>query len=231
MDKTVPITETAIAETGFAAARAHMVESQIRPNRVSDLRVLAAMLSLPRERFLPEALASFAYVDDDVPLGRGRFLMEPLALARLVQLAEPRTGERALVVGAGVGYGAAVLAACGPGVTALEEDERLLATARAVLPALAPAVRLVEGPLAGGWPAGGPWHIVLIEGAVPRIPPAIAEQLSRESGRVVTVLAEGGSVGRAVVGQPSLGGLAIHSAFDCATPLLPALVPPPAFTF
>ncbi len=226
MEQIVPETET-----DFVAARTHMVESQLRPNRVSDPRVLAAMLSLPRERFLPESLAAFAYVDDDVPLGAGRVLMEPMALARLVQLAEPRAGERALVVGAGTGLGAAVLAACGPSVTALEEDARLLATARAVLPVFAPAVQIVEGKLAEGWPAGGPWHIVLIEGAVPRIPPAIGDQLMRESGRVITVLAEPDMVGRAVVGRPSVGGLAIQDAFDCATPLLPTLAPPPAFTF
>jgi protein-L-isoaspartate(D-aspartate) O-methyltransferase len=226
MNNIVPLTEI-----DFAAARRHMVESQLRPNRVSDPRVLAAMLSLPRERFLPEALAAFAYLDGDVKLGGGRVLMEPRALARLVQLAQPRAGELALVVGAGTGYGAAVLAACGATVTALEEDDRLLAIARAALPVLAPGVQLIKAPLAGGWRAGGPWHIVLIEGAVPEIPPAMGEQLSRESGRVVTVLAEANQVGRAVIGRPSLGGLAIHSAFDCGTRLLPALVPPPVFTF
>lgn len=218
-------------ETDFVAARTHMVESQLRPNRVNDPRVLAAMRSLPRERFLPESMAAFAYLDDDVPLGRGRVLMAPMSLARLVQLAEPQAGERALVVGAGTGFGAAVLAACGPGVTALEEDERLLAIARAALPAFAPSVQLVAGKLAAGWPSGGPWHLVLIEGAVAEVPAAIAGQLLRESGRIVTVLAEGDTVGHAMVGRPSLGGLALQSAFDCATPLLPALMPPPRFTF
>ena len=215
----------------FAAARTHMVESQLRPNRVSDPRILGAMKRLAREEFLPERLAAFAYVDEDVPLGSGRVLMEPLVLARLVQLAEPRSGERALVVGAGTGYGAAVLAACGASVTALEEDERLLAVAHAVLPRAAPEVELVEGKLAAGWPAGAPWHIVFIEGAVKEIPAAIGEQLSRESGRLVTVLASGEAVHRAIVARPSVGGLAIQSAFDCATPVLPELVPPPTFTF
>ena len=217
----------------FANARRHMVESQIRPNRVSDPRILAAMHSLPRERFLPERLAVRAYVDEDVPLGGGRVLMEPMVLARLLQLAAPSHGERALVVGAGSGYGAAVLASSGPAVTALEEDRQLLAIARTVLPRVAPLVTLIEGPLAAGWPPGAPWHIVLIEGAVRDIPAAISVQLSQDAGRLVTVLVRQGSAGQAVLATPGTGkgGLAVQSAFDCATPLLPPLVPAPVFTF
>jgi protein-L-isoaspartate(D-aspartate) O-methyltransferase len=98
----------------FADARANMVDSQVRPNKVTDPRILHAMRTLPRERFLPPALASLAYADEDVPLGNGRVLMEPMVLARLLQIAAPMPGEVALVVGAGTGYGAAVLAACGP---------------------------------------------------------------------------------------------------------------------
>ena len=104
----------------FADARNRMVDSQVRPNKVTDPRVLSAMRELPRERFLPARLRPRAYVDEDVPLGGGRVLMEPLVIARLVQLAAPSAGERALVVGAGVGYGSAVLARCGVRVTALE---------------------------------------------------------------------------------------------------------------
>ena len=115
-----------------------MVDSQIRPNKVVDPRILRAMRELPRERFVPTALRSLAYADEDVPLGNGRALMEPMVLARLVQIAAPVAGERVLVVGAGGGYGAAVLAACGANVTALEEDEALLGLARQLLPAIAP---------------------------------------------------------------------------------------------
>ncbi len=119
----------------FAAARDHMVDSQIRPNRIVDPRIIRAMRTLPRERFLPPELASQAYIDEDLPLPGGRTFMEPLVLARLIQLARVRNGERVLVVGAGAGYGAAVLAACGAAVTALESDAKLLDRARAVLPA------------------------------------------------------------------------------------------------
>jgi len=117
----------------FAAARDHMVDGQIRPNKVTDPRIIRALRTLPRERFLPAGLRSLAYIDEDLPLPGGRTFVEPLVIARLIQLARVRSGERALVVGAGAGYGAAVLAACGAEVTALEEDAGLLDLARQVL--------------------------------------------------------------------------------------------------
>jgi protein-L-isoaspartate(D-aspartate) O-methyltransferase len=214
----------------FEVARNHMVDGQIRPNKVTDERILLAMRSLPREAFLPRHLSAQAYIDDDVPLGRGRVLMEPMVIARLLQLLAPRPGEAALVVGAATGYGAAVLAACGPAVTALEEDERLLAIARVALPAYAPAVRLVEGKLAEGWTGGGPWDLVLIEGAVASVPEVIVRQM-KPTGRLVTVLAEGGRVGRAILGEPTAAGLGHIAAFDCTTQVLPSLQPTPGFVF
>ena len=158
----------------FADARKCMVDSQIRPNRVTDPRLLSALRRLPRERFLPQNVWSLAYTDEDVPLGNGRFLMEPMVFAKLLQAAEFRENERVLVIGAGTGYGAAVLAACGCKVTALEEDAGLLAFAGDVLPTEAPGVTLVAGPLAAGWPAHAPYDLILIEGAVPEIPSALA---------------------------------------------------------
>ncbi|MBV9782570.1 MAG: protein-L-isoaspartate O-methyltransferase [Acidisphaera sp.] len=215
----------------YARARDWMVDGQVRPNRVYDRRILDAMRSLPRERFLPPHLASQAYVDEDVPLGRGRALIEPLVIARLVQLAAARAGERALVVGAGTGYGTALLAACGAEVTALEEDAELQAIARAALAEYAPGVSLVSGPLAAGWPGGAPWDIILIEGAVPAVPSDIAGQVRPGSGRLITVLASAARTGRAVVAEATPAGLTTRAVFDCATPVLPPLVPPPAFTF
>ena len=236
----------------FTTARQLMVDGQLRPTKVNDPRVLEAMRRLPRERFLPPAAASLAYIDEDVPLPGGRALMEPLVLARLIQLAAPRAGERALVIGAGTGYGAAVLAATGASVVALEEDKTLLALARGALAALAPSVVLAEGPLAAGWPSGAPWDLIFIEGAVPAVPAAIAEQLRAEAGRLVTVLAPSGlapsglapsglaapgsasaghGIGRAVLAERTPAGLAMRPAFDCATPMLPAFRPAPSFVF
>jgi protein-L-isoaspartate(D-aspartate) O-methyltransferase len=214
-----------------ADARKRMVDSQIRPNKVTDPRILAAMRHLPREQFLPDGLSALAYADEDVPLGHGRYMMEPMVLARLLQIAEPREGERALVVAAGTGYGAAVLSQCGPRVTALEEDAGLLALARDALGASAPGVNLVSGPLAAGCANGAPYDIILIEGAVREIPPAIAAQLKADGGRLVTVLAGPGRTNQAVLAEASSAGLRARPVFDCGTPALPSLLPAPEFVF
>jgi protein-L-isoaspartate(D-aspartate) O-methyltransferase len=215
----------------FEDARNHMVDSQIRPNKVTDPRILNAMRRLPRERFLPPRLAALAYADEDVPLGNGRALMEPMVLARLIQLAAPTPGARALVAAAGTGYGAAVLAACGAEVTALEQDEDLLAIAGVALAAEAPSVALVSGPLTAGWPGGAPYDIILIEGAVRDIPEAIGRQLRPDAGRLVTVRTGHGSTGKAVLAEPTPAGIRAQPVFDCATPLIPALLPTPGFVF
>lgn len=215
----------------FAQARDNMVDGQVRPNKVIDPRVIRAMRTLPRELFVPPHMLHLAYVDEDVALGGGRVLVEPMVIARLVQLARVRDGERVLVVGAGPGYGAALMAACGGVVTALEEDEALLAVARRVLPQLAPGVSVVAGPLAAGLAAGAPWDAIMIEGAVTAIPPVLAQQLRPDGGRLVTVVHDG-SVGHGVLAEPSGGGrLRAQAEFDCATPLLRPLSSAPAFRF
>jgi len=222
----------------FASARDHMVDGQVRPNKVIDPRIIRAMRSVPRERFVPPHLASLAYADEDVPLDRGRALMEPMVIARLVQLARVRDGDRVLVIGAGSGYGAVLLAACGGQVTALEEDEALLAIARRTLPEFAPGTALVAGPLAAGHAAGAPWDVILIEGAVRAIPPSIALQLKPSGGRLVTVLTPGNAAagGQGVLAEPGLHSapsavLRAQPMFDCTTPLLPPLLQAPAFRF
>ena len=215
----------------FAEARNRMVDSQIRPNKVTDPRIIAAMRRIPRERFLPPRLAAMAYVDDDVPLGRGRYLIEPMIIARLVQLTAVSPGERVLVVAAGPGYGASVIAACGARVTALEEDASLQAVARDVLAELAPSVSLVSGPMAAGWPTAAPYDVILIEGGVQAIPKAIGEQLRQQSGRLVAVTTGNERLGQAVLAEATPAGLRTQPMFDCATPPIPGLMRSPGFVF
>ncbi|MGH7058037.1 MAG: protein-L-isoaspartate O-methyltransferase family protein, partial [Acetobacteraceae bacterium] len=128
-------------------------------------------------------------------------------------------------------YGAALLAATGATITALEESRNLLTIARAALGHFAPRVSLVEGPLAAGWPAGAPWHVIMIEGAVEEIPPAIGAQLDREAGRLVTVLAAKTRGQQGVIASPAGAGLAVQGVFDCATAVLPPLKSAPRFIF
>src|SRR5579885_3180871 len=116
--------------TDFAAARTHMIESQLRPNRVTDERVLEAFARVRRELFVPEAVRAIAYIDEDLPIGRGRYVIEPRVAARLIQAAAPQRTDTALVVGAGTGYEAAVLSGLTRTVVALEEDPQLARAAR-----------------------------------------------------------------------------------------------------
>ncbi len=210
----------------FTASRNWMVDGQVRPNKVSDARIIAAMRQIARERFLPPAQAALAYADIAVAIGGGRFMPQPMMTARLVQLAAPLAGERALVVGAGAGYTAAVLAACDVAVTALDDDA---ARAAAVPVSERGAVKSVTGPLAAGWAAGGPFDIILIDGAVEEVPPALVAQLTAK-GRLIAVHQEGG-FGRAVRGVVSNGTLLLVPAFDCNAPVLPAFRRAPAFAF
>ncbi len=209
-------------------ARNLMVDGQLRPSKVTDRRILDAMRSLPREAFAPAGVAALAYIDQDLPLGGGRVMLKPLVIARLLQLAAPRAGETVLVVGSGTGYGAAILAACGAQVTALEEDAALLGHARRL--AAHPAISFVQGRLAEGWAASAPYDLVVIEGAVPSIPEAIGNQVAA-GGRLVTIIVAGGAAGYAAIAEPTTGGLRAQPAFDASAPLLPGLAPAPGFTF
>lgn len=212
----------------YADARRRMVDGQIRPNKVTDPRLLEALRDLPRERFLPPALRARAYIDQDVSLPGGRALMEPMVLARLVQLLAPRPGDRVLVVAAGTGYGAAVLARMGAAVTALEDDAALAAIAREAFAVCLPpaAIRMAEG-----LPSEGEsFDAVLVEGEVPAVPDRISGLLA-EGGRLAAVLGGGRRSGTGVVGRRLGGAFTVTPVFDCAVAALPAFAAPARFVF
>ncbi|MFC0410474.1 protein-L-isoaspartate O-methyltransferase family protein [Roseomonas elaeocarpi] len=227
----------------FTEARRFMVDGQIRPNKVTDPRILDAMREVPRERFVPPALAFRVMADADTPLRDGRVMMQAMTLARLLQSAAVLPGQRVLVVAAGTGYSAAVLRHIGAEVVALESNPELLAAARANLAmpaegsmasAAAAPVRVESGPLAEGWAAAAPYDAILIDGAVDAIPPALRDQLA-EGGRIVGVIRAAGGAGRAVLARRTHGSFGLTETFDAQTARLPdfaaAAAPAPAGAF
>ena len=215
----------------FDAARTRMIESQLRPNKVTDDRVLGAFARIRRELFVPEHLRSVAYIDEDLPLGRGRYLMEPVVAARLLQAAAVKRTDTALIVGAGSGYEAAVAALLARAVVAVEEDAELAKQAHAAFVEHAIAsVGIVEGSPAQGCRQRSPFDVVLFAGAVSELPSEIAAQLAEE-GRLVVVIRPENGVGRAVLARRTAGLLARRVIFDAAIPLLRGFEPKPAFVF
>jgi protein-L-isoaspartate(D-aspartate) O-methyltransferase len=207
----------------FAAARRSMVENQLRPVGVTDRAVLEAMGEVPRERFVPEDIRPLAYTDRSLPLGDGRFIAAPAVLGQLLTQMAPQPGDRALVIGAGSGYSASVLAAIGCSVMALECSPELAARAREL------GVPVVEGNLEAGHKAKAPYDLILIDGAVEHLPEAIIEQLA-DRGRLGAALVDRGVV-RLIVGQKVSGAFGHVSIGDSGAAALPGFAKPRGFEF
>ena len=217
--------------TVFEVARSNLLESQLRPNKVTDDRVLNAFHSIRRELFVPEHLRAVAYIDEDLPLGGGRYLMEPMVVARLLQEAAIARTDTALIVGAGTGYEAALIAMLARSVLALEQDPELARRARAALVEHAIAsVSVVEGPLHEGYRSRTPYDVILFGGGIAEIPPEIVAQLA-DGGRLLAVVKPGNGMGRATLMTRTGGVLARRVISDAATPTLPGFAPKPAFEF
>jgi len=217
--------------TDYAAARLNMVESQLRTNKVTNEAVLDAFLAVPRERFVPPALRGTAYIDEDLPLGNGRYLLEPMVLARLVQLAGIGRQDTVLEIGCATGYGTAILARLARNVVGIDSDPQFVTQAAARLRELAIGnASVVEAALVAGLANRAPYSVILFEGAVADIPEAVSRQLG-EGGRLVAVLRPGEGVGHATLVVRSNGALAHRAVFDAAAPFLPGFHPAPSFVF
>lgn len=217
----------------FARARQTMVDTQIRTGDVTDQHVLEAFLAVPREAFLAEPQRGLAYRDRAVQVAghRGedkRFLLDPMVLAKLLQLADLEEAGRALVVGCATGYSAALVAELVAEVVALESDPALAGIAREALAAAA-NVTVVEGELTAGWPAGAPYDVILVDGAVEFVPEALQSQV-REGGRLVAIVGTG-MAGKAMLYRRVDGDFSGFPAFDAPAPPLPGFQKPPSFVF
>src|SRR5881398_3697700 len=218
---TVMTVQTPIPD--FAAAREAMIENQLRPEGVTDPAVLDAMGRVEREKFLPSHTRPLAYVDRAVAIGSGRFLAAPAVLGQLLTQMAPERGQRALVVGAGTGYSAALLAAAGLEVVAVESAPELAGKAREF------GIEVIEAPLEAGHRPGAPYDQILIDGAVELIPDAIIAQLA-DGGRLGTALVDRG-VTRLIVGRKSGDAFGYLSIGDSGVPALPGFTRAKAFIF
>ncbi len=176
----------------FAKARRNMIESQIRPGGVIDLKVIAAMAEVPREAFVPENARDHAYIDEDLFIGcdaQGdpRHLMEPMTFARMLQLAEIHHDDCALDVGCATGYSTAVLSRIAQSVIGVERDAALAARAGEVLEALAYTnAAVVRGEHAAGLAKEAPFDVIVVNGRIESTPDTLLAQL-RDLGRLVAV--------------------------------------------
>ncbi|MGH6977656.1 MAG: protein-L-isoaspartate O-methyltransferase family protein [Stellaceae bacterium] len=209
-----------------------MVDGQLRTNTVTDTRLLDAFSAVPRERFVPEALRGVACIDEDLPLGGGRWLIEPMVLARLLQFAQIAPTDRVLVIGDPSGYAAAIVSRLAGQLFMLESDSAAATAARQSLAALGCAnVQIVQGALDRGHAAGAPYSVIVLAGAAVAVPDSLRMQLV-DGGRLVGVIRKPGvPMGEAEVMTYIDGVLARRPVFDAGTPYIPGYQPTPNFAF
>jgi protein-L-isoaspartate(D-aspartate) O-methyltransferase len=216
--------------TDFAAARRMMVDGQVRTSDVTDLRIIAAMLELPRERFVPDP--ELAYLDLDVAAGAesARRLLKPMVLAKMVQAAGVKADHRVLDVGCATGYSTALLARLAARVTALEEDPALARRAADNLKAVgADNATVVSGSLAQGWPQEAPYDVIFLNGATEVVPDALCRQLA-DGGRLVAILRHA-PTGQVTIFRAAGGDVSGWPIFDAAAAVLPGFAAASAFVF
>lgn len=215
--------------TDFAARRVMMVDTQVRPSDVTKFPIIAAMLAVPREEFVPEARREAAYVGGNLDLAPGRVMLEARTLAKMLDALDIQPGERVLDLGAGLGYGAAVIARMAGRVDAVESDAGLadLARVRLAEQGVHNAV-LRHGALAAKGAAGA-FDVIVIEGGVEVVPASVTEQLA-EGGRIAAIFMEG-ALGTVKIGTHEAGRITWRYAFNATAPILAEFATPKGFTF
>nr|WP_111301663.1 protein-L-isoaspartate O-methyltransferase [Paracoccus saliphilus] len=205
--------------TDFAARRTMMVDTQVRPSDVTKFPVIEAMLTIPREEFVPASRRAVAYSGENLDIGHNRVLLEPRTLAKMVDALDIQPDELVLDVACGYGYSAAVMARMAEAVVAIEDDAELTAEAeRRLSEAGIYNVAVLQAPLTAGEPKQGPYDVILIEGAVEEVPAAIIDQL-RDGGRIAALFREG-ALGVARIGHRVNGQISWRYSFNANAPML-----------
>lgn len=205
--------------SNYDELRTVMVDTQVRPSDVTKFPVIEAMLTVPRELYVPDAWRPTAYAGENVPLAPGRVLLEPRTLGKMLDAADIKPTDLVLDIGCGFGYSTALAASLAEAVVALEEDEDMAREAETTLAAegVDNAI-LVKGPLSGGAPQHGPYDVVLVQGGVEELPETIGAQMN-DGARIVCTFIEG-ALGAVRVGHKIDGVINWRFAFNAGAPVL-----------
>ncbi len=214
--------------TDFAARRTMMVDTQVRPSDVTKFPIIEAMLSVPREKFVPESKQEAAYVGENIDLGGGRVVLEPRTMGKMLDALDIQRDELVLDLGCGLGYSAAVLARLADFVVAVESDETMAAEAQTLLSEFgADNVAVIHGELAAGNAKNGPYDVVIVEGAVEQVPDALFDQI-KEGGRMIAIFADG-KLGTVRIGYKIDGEMTWRHVFHAGAPVVEGFEAAPTF--
>ncbi len=215
----------------FSVARYNMVESQIRPNGITDLALISALGEVAREKFVGSANRSIAYLDEDMPIGNGRYLLEPMVFGRLLQLAEIKINHLVLDIGPGSGYSSAIIARLAESVVGIEQDKELCELAGETLLELGVTnAAIICGDHAKGVPDEAPFNIIVINGQISEVPKTLTDQMA-DGGRLVAIVGEKNR-GKITLVEKQGDKLSSWSAFDASAPMLTGFEQkPPGFSF
>lgn len=216
--------------TDFTARRTMMVDTQVRPSDVTKFPIIDAMLSVPRETFVPAAQREAAYMGDNLDLGGNRVVLEPRTLAKMLDALNVSNDDLVLDIGSALGYSSAVIAHMAEAVVAVEEDEAMAAEAQEALAETGvDNVILHTAPLTEGAPQHGPYDVILVQGGVGKLPSSLQDQL-KEGGRVACLFMQG-ALGEVRVGHKSSGAISWRMSFNAGAPILPGFAKEAEFEF
>ncbi len=213
----------------FASRRVIMVDTQVRPSDVTKFPIIDAMLTVPRETYVPGDRREAAYVGENLDIGGGRVVLEARTLAKMLDALDIQPTEMVLDLGCGLGYSAAVIARLADAVVAVEEDPALAAEAQRLLSDEGvDNAAVVTGPLAAGAPKHAPYDVITVQGGVDTVPEALLQQL-KDGGRIAALFMNDG-VGTAKIGYKIDGKMTWRSLFNAAAPVLDGFALPQGFT-